>query len=319
MRAPETHARPAAALAANHDQLVFAFGNGFLSSVHLAFCSHLPLVLSPDDVWLCIAQGFGVHVNLHAEALRERFVRHAGRVTLTVRRTRAASIDWPGVFEEFSNHLAAHLGKTRNLVVGDFSTTGSIERSASQIVLMSAMQAYFTYECSLCGIPQISLAGTTEDWRKLRSRAEALAEFDLKDWVTALVPVLDEFVAASEGSVDEGFWRSFYKMDDESGGPYVSGWVNVFFPYLSEGLDDTLPNRLAVDWRRHSKRRGARGPSTSDFPSGLVAAPVTFSDGDARCEGRFTAGFVGVSQDSSTLAVRPVIGWAVEVDEPVPS
>ncbi|WP_441290726.1 DUF4419 domain-containing protein [Sorangium sp. KYC3313] len=34
-------------------------------------------VLSPDAVWLCLAQGFAHHVALNAEALRGRFVRRS--------------------------------------------------------------------------------------------------------------------------------------------------------------------------------------------------------------------------------------------------
>src|SRR5262245_22062239 len=49
-------------------------------AVHTAFASHFPLILSPDDIWLCIAQGFAHHVNQNAELLRERFVRHQGKV-----------------------------------------------------------------------------------------------------------------------------------------------------------------------------------------------------------------------------------------------
>lgn len=43
--------------------------HGFLDALAIAYKAHLPLALSPDDVWLCIALGFAQHVNLHAEAL----------------------------------------------------------------------------------------------------------------------------------------------------------------------------------------------------------------------------------------------------------
>src|SRR5687767_11833147 len=82
----------------------------FLGAVHCAFASHYPLVLSPDDIWLCIAQGFATHVELNAEALRDRFVRHQGKKALTVRRDGFRrgdpSNDWPGVFAELSDQIA---------------------------------------------------------------------------------------------------------------------------------------------------------------------------------------------------------------------
>jgi hypothetical protein len=306
LRSGATHAA-----ASNVGGLVRSSGNAFLSAVHLAFCHHLPLVLSPDDVWLCLAQGFGVHVLSNAEVLRSRFVSHVGKVTLHAFRV-AWPDDWNGVFEEFSDQIALHLGKKRDLVVADFSTTGPIERAASQVVLMSAMQAYFTYEMSFCGIPHILLLGTPEDWQNVRRRAEVLAEFDLKDWVIAVLPVLDQFIAASKGSVDPGFWRSMYKIDDHSGGPFVTGWVNVLFPYLQE-VGQLRPNPSLLSWQRQLKSGG--GPSTSDFPPGAARAPVKFDFARSSVAGTFLGGFVGVAQDPETLAVRPAIGWAVTTAE----
>jgi hypothetical protein len=55
-----------------------------LGAVHLAFAQHRKLVLSPEVVWLTIAQGIAQHVRLHAETLRPRLVRHAGKKVLRV-------------------------------------------------------------------------------------------------------------------------------------------------------------------------------------------------------------------------------------------
>ena len=65
------------------------------------------------------------------------------------------------------------------------------------------------------GIPQITIEGTVDDWKKLRDRALGLAQYDLVWWVEALEPVLDQFVAASSGSVDEQFWSTMYMQAHE--------------------------------------------------------------------------------------------------------
>src|SRR6185437_10097518 len=139
--------------AANQRRLIRAGDaplHAFIETVGLAFAKHYPLVLSPDDVWLCLAQGFAMHIDQNADALRERFVRHPGQLTLEVVRNDfilgSADNDWPSVFGEFSDKIAAHVGKKRELVVADFSTTGAVERAASELVLMEAMENYFRYE-----------------------------------------------------------------------------------------------------------------------------------------------------------------------------
>src|ERR1043166_3980035 len=55
-----------------------------VAAVGIAFAEHRPLVLSPDAVWLTIAQGVAQHVRLNAEALRPRLVRHEGRKRLAI-------------------------------------------------------------------------------------------------------------------------------------------------------------------------------------------------------------------------------------------
>ena len=48
--------------------------HGFLAALSVAFDGRYLLVSFPDDVRLCIAQGFAHHVNMNAEAFRGRFV-----------------------------------------------------------------------------------------------------------------------------------------------------------------------------------------------------------------------------------------------------
>ncbi len=294
----------------------------FVEAIHMAYDRHLPLELGPDDVWLCIAQGFGLHVNENAEALRHKFVRHQGKVVIKVQRDEfvrgASDNDWNGVFAEFSDQIAAHIGKQRDLVVANFSTTGAVERAASQVVLMSAMQKYFEYRMmTMCGIPRITLLGTTEDWKSVRTRAAVLGEYDLGFWVDALLPVLDEFVAASQGKINRDFWRSIYKLEHESGGPYISGWMPVFFPYIVDEGDSTMVSISNKGWMRAYKKDPYDARMTTDcFPRSLSVAPFIWEYLGAEIPMEFLAGFMAVSQHPETGALRPAIGWAIREAPP---
>jgi len=286
-----------------------------VAAVHTAFDQHYPLVLSPDDVWLCIAQGFGLHVNDHSESLRSRIVPWAkGKQEITVRRDHfvkgSPGNDWPGCFAEFSEAIAAHVGKKRDLLVASFSTTGPVEKAASEIALMSALSSYFDFRLmTLCGIPEVTLLGTPEDWKSIRQRASVLSEFDLGWWCRVLDPVLEQFVDASSGSVEVEFWRSLYKLDDGSGGPYVTGWINVLFPYLDG--DARGRNPYIEGWQEVPERSLERGPKPHEFPSGLSSVGFKWQYLAAEIEMELLGGFVGVSQDPVDLALYPAIGWAV--------
>jgi len=289
---------------------------------HDAFYEHRPLALSPDALWFTIAQGFATHVNRNAEALRDRFVRHQGKIKLIVTRgdfVLGKPNPWPEAFAAFSEQIAGHVGKLRELVVADFSTTGPLERAASEVVLMDAFQAYFEYEMMCgCGIPAITLLGTADDWRSIRRRAQMLSEYGLEHWTDALLPVLDAIVATAEGKDDPKFWQSFFHYESGSMGASLTGWIHVLFPYIKLWNDRTHgfevgPNPHLATWRKNVGERG--GPGMNSIPSGLASAPVGVTDltTGVRHDMRFVAGMFGVVENGRGV-LSPEFGWAVTYD-----
>jgi hypothetical protein len=307
------------------------YGHPFISAAHLAFAQHRPLAISPDMIWLMVLQGFAAHVNQHAESLRPRLVRHRGKVTIDIRRDDfvkgSPENAWEEVFAEFSAAVRSHIGAdTHDLMLPTFSTTEGVERAASEVVLLEAMSRYFDFALTtLCGIPSVTLEGTPEDWDQLVRRTRALAEFGLEWWVKVLVPILEEFGRAARGDVRSAFWRSLYKENDNSGGPYLTGWVTVFFPYLvdARSRQATNPNQFLTSpawgpWDSEeesaplTRRRGGGGAPTFDqLPSGLSRVPFRWKYFGRQYRMEFLAGFVGVRQEETSLTLRPEIGWAV--------
>jgi hypothetical protein len=276
-------------------------------------------------IWLLVAQGTAAHVNANAERLRPRFVSHAGRRELYVERADfvlgSPENPWPEAFADFSALLAAQVGpKTHEFFVPSFSTTGPTERAAFEVTLLDAMRAYFRYEMRfVCGIPEITLEGTPDDWRELASRADQLGDFELGRWRDALRPILRQFVRASEGDVDVRFWRSIYlrtpptcDFSRHSHLPEVTGWVTSFFPYLRDAEGQPTP----APWM--TPRGGPWGFAPSQLSGGLSVAPFRLHAGGEEREMEFMAGFLGVAQDPRTLALRPEIGWAVRQAPPPP-
>lgn len=281
--------------------------HGLVQTVRTAFDQHYPLVLTPDAVWLCIAQGFAAHVNANAERLRGKFVRHQGQAEIRIRRDDfvegSPENPWPEVFQSFSDQIAAHIGRQRDLVVCDFSTTGPCERAASEIVLMEAMHKYFKYVVmTMCGIPTITLEGTVDDYRSIRRRVQALGEYELTWWVDALLPIVDQFIAAAQGRVERSFWQSIYNLESASGGPFVTGWINAFFPYYRPEPDEDLE---VNNWFR-----GGSGLIEGHVPTGISVVPFVWEYFERHIPMELLAGFVGMAQDEGTLALRPAIGWA---------
>lgn len=293
-----------------------------IAALHRAFVQHRPLRVSPDMIWLLVCQGVASHVDAHAERLRSQFVQHQGKAPIVVRRDDfqkgAPDNPWGEAIDEISEQVRSHIGPTYDLFVPRFSTTGPTERISAEIVLLDAVQSYFRYTLlSMCGIPSITLEGTAADWQELAERAQAFTRFDLAWWLTSLDPILREFAAAARGVVRRRFWQSIYKYYSFSGGSAVTGWITAFFPYFHGGRNrwltpgaDAWKRLWHDDDSRYLPHQGI-GPAPDSFPSGLARAPFQWQYFSSQFDMEFLGGFVGVSQDSATLSLRPEVGWAV--------
>jgi len=281
-----------------------------LAAVYTAFSQHRPLALTPDAVWLTISQGVAHHMAIHGERLRSRFVAHQGRLELrfTCSDWVAGSPEnpWPEAFTSWASQIREHVGpEMHDLLVCDFSTSGPVEQAAGQIVMMDIFERYFQYVVyCVCGIPTVTLEGTTGDWERLREKVLGLRIFDMDWWLEHLLPICDQFVRASRGDIDLSHWQSICKIRSEYGGDIINGWVAQLFPYLREYINGPCK-------RRNPIFENGKGFQTLVAPPGLSRVPFIWRDAVTGRERAMEAiaGLVGMTQE--TFALRPRVGWAV--------
>lgn len=301
-------------------QLV-TFSHPFFDGMHHAYAEHRPFVLTPDAMWLLICQGFSNHVNNNAEKLRHLFVDFEGKKKLTVFCNDIFLNDpdspWEKYFPMFTSQIASYVGDSLvSFLTSDFSTSTLITRTASQITAMASMKEYFEYEMvfCICGIPKVILEGTPADWQRIIDGVQFLRRYEMDWWVDEMLPVLEKIKHASEGEVDKKFWRGMFKLHEEQregscGGlekyDIFDGWIVKFYPYYDDKYRTTL------------KSLGG----SSSLPPEIVSTPLSFRDtsegqiagGDAELS--LYAGFVGLSQDPETFALKPEIGWFITRNE----
>lgn len=283
-----------------------------LAAVYSAFANHRPLVLSPDHIWITIAQGIAHHMAIHGEKLRSRFVSHQGKKNLVFQcqgwADRSPENPWAEAFESWSGQIRDHVGdQAHDALVCDFSTSGPLERAVSQVVIMDVFQRYFHYIAyCICGIPTITLEGTTADWRRLADKAARLRVYDLDWWLDHLLPICDQFVRARSGDVDRKHWQNICKLQDAYGGHIINGWIAKLFPYLRAFTNGPCN-------RQNPIFETGEGFMSFSAPSGLSRVPFRWINGETGVQRRMeaVAGLVGVCQDPDTRALRPKVGWAV--------
>ena len=294
---------------------------GFLT----AFDKHYSLVLSPDMIWLLISQGIATHINENAEKLRSRLVDFEGQRTLIVETYSDVlenEVDWSSVIQAFSNLIDSNMtAKFSDLMVCNFSTTGALERVTSQITMMESVKKFFKYEVHYmgCGIPDITLLGTPDDWKEIRSRLSRLNGLELGWWLRKLKPVIDEFVNASEGNINRDFWRDMvnvYMPAREGGGgcggggiipAEYNGWFTVFFPFYET---DRFSNR------NHIERTPEVVTHNTKVCSEIKKAPVKYVmhmlDGSEETHNlELWAGFIGMEMDWDNHTLKPAMSWMV--------
>jgi hypothetical protein len=305
--------------------------HSLIGAAHLAYQHHYPLVLSPDVIWLTIAQGLANYVNNNAERFRSQFVPHQGKVTIQVRRDDfvrgSPENPWAEVWPEFSKQIKQVIGpESHALILSDFSTTGPTERAASEVVLMDCVQSYFSYRfITLCGIPQVTLEGTVEDWEQIHQRVERLGQYDLKWWTDDVRKITGEFVAATKGRPNQAFWQAIYKQKDGSGGPFTQGWLVRLLPYLKQqeykfAREGDYQSGYLTPWTTDLKNPMLGQVLVSDkrwglthdqLPSPASQVPFVWEYLRKEHDYQFLAGVLTIEQDKDSRAIRPRIGWAV--------
>ena len=299
----------------NEKNLIYQGKDAFYKTLVDAYANHQSVTLSPDMVWLVISQGFARYVNAHAEELRPKLVNHEGKMDLVIETDKDLmneEVDWPILINDFASQIDKHtkdnIAKT---IVSDFSTTGSVERVASQITLMESVKSYFEYivEYLACGIPSITLDGSVEDWKRVREKTMQLKKYGLEKWIDSLDPILKEFILAADGKPNQIFWKSMIKkqsVDRLAGGgclpempTKLDGWLLKLFP------DE---NGVTLEEISHTK----------DMPTEYVRVSFYYQvinpdDGTiiSRTPMELWAGFVGAKIDNENNMVTPMIGWFV--------
>ena len=302
------------------DNLVCFNRNACFEGFLTAFDKHYSLVLSPDMIWLLISQGIATHINENAESLRDRLVDFEGQRTLSITTERDLlenEQDWNWIIPAFCDSIDCNMkGQFSDLMVCNFSTTGLVERISSQITMMESVKKFFKYEVMRigCGIPDITLLGTPDDWKEIRSRLSRLDDLDLSWWRRELEPVLDEFVNASQGKVNRKFWLDMVKQYSPerrqqafcgSSGivpAEYNGWFTVFFPFVEKENVNPRISRTPKTVTHNTK-------VCSEIKKTDVLYRIIWDDHEEIHNLELWAGFIGMEMDWENRTLKPSISW----------
>lgn len=295
--------------------------SSFVRSVCEAYNQHHNLVFKPDDVWLAIMVQFSFYLEKYAEPLRNKFVSHQGQKQLEVKGLGTlSSADYEALSLQMSDEIAKHIKdpSVRDWAVPNFSTTTKKEQVVGAITLMATMKKYFSYKFSLCcGLPQVTLLGTAEDWKAVEERAKRLLEFDndehfMNQWYDMLAPILQQFTLAAQNKPDVEFWKHVCSHHGNGSGPrYLSGWITVFCVFNDSGeWNGTNHSRYKHEQNKYAPLKGWPMLDTNDIPSGVVKVDVVIDDNGTTYECEMTAGHDNILIPTPDT-VQPDVNWGL--------
>ena len=287
------------------------FQNGFIGAIYKAYNEHRHLILRPDDVWLAITTALGLYVNNHAEEMRHTFVEHEGKKEIKVYATGSLySANWSSIIDQFAAEIEKNTkDDMRAWIEPSFSTTTHVTKTVGQVVLMGVMKKYFDYKLMLlCGLPEVTLEGTVDDWKDLRVKASRLKDLGvecLAHWAGLLDFVLSHFVNAFSGNADKDFWnRVCHRSGGGSGPSYLGGWVNVFIPF---GKDNGEYKLMEADPDGNKWGR----VDMDSIPGSTTEVPVLIDDNGTTYSTIFYGGHIVCVYDESKDTIRPSLDWAM--------
>eukprot|EP01133_Synstelium_polycarpum_P012346 gene12346-14478_t len=293
--------------------------NSFIHSAERAYSRHHHLSIRPDDVWMAIITQFSFYLNANSETLRDKFVDFQGKKELTVQGGGTLfTANYTQLADMMSKEIANNITdpSIREWTMPSFTTTTASDKMVGAVALMASMKNYFHYTFSLrCGLPKVTLHGTVDDWKNIKSRAARLTEFELPaqsmmaKWAEMLDPVLDQFIATASHQPDVAWWNRIANHVGGGSGPtWISGWITVFAVFTEKG-----------EWVGDKKEtRSMRGQIKSEWPlvdtqkipCGSLSCPVTVDDNGKLYSTELFAGHIGVKVINQTT-LSPQLDWCL--------
>lgn len=312
--------------------------NNFLLMLQLAFNQHKGIKISPDNIWLLICQGIANCVKEDKSLLNTFKLDATEKEKITIERNDfkiGEENPWEEIFSLFTAEINKKIGDDfhKNYVL-NFSTSTVKEIAAFEIALMDTMSNYFDYEfMTLCGIPEIELLGKKEDYIKMKEAINYFKQFHLTWWLQEVEIIIDNFIDAFDGKIANSFWNSIYKEENESGGPYITGWITKFFPliktilveengiihengfpYIRSYVIDEFKEQNIKFLSAIAKNPTLQNPEYKElkldnFSNGINKVPFIWKYLDKEIKMNFTAGFVGITQFENYLSTE--INWII--------
>lgn len=204
---------------------------GFVGLLSACYSQHLPVAIAPHDIWVLLLSEVSKEIAENSDSYRHFFTKSHEKESISVPSGSMTEMPMSILSQALSEKILFDSG----IIFQHFSTETPIVTQTIEAIFCDMASPFYNYSMFCCGIPSLQLLGTTEDWEKVLKGITGLVDMFgttiLHNYLQKTLPVLQQFIHASQGQVDVDFWKDIFTQNNVgSGGDLtIDGWITKLF------------------------------------------------------------------------------------------
>lgn len=225
-------------------------GLGFLSHLSRSYSAHHKIAVNPQDFWFIMLTEIAAIIGKDPAKYADYFTDSDEKKDILVPGVEILPIDF--VVEQLEKLIPG--GATKFLP--KFTTSTPDSDMAIAGALLHTVKHYYNYMMFCCGIPEIKVNGTAEDWTKfglmiadLKTTFEGATEIiTYLEKVHLLIRDLYNFTFKADNATSKQFWEGIFSSTNIGSGSQkiLSGWMSRLYTPRDDQKVENFEKSLAV-------------------------------------------------------------------------
>jgi len=223
---------------------------GFLGFLSHAYSNHVKISISPYDIWILIISEVSKFIVSKPEAFRSLFTDSTEKKELTI----FTDSEYEMPMDKLSEALASNINFDASILFPELSIQSEESVAMIQALFCEMASPYYSYSMLMCGLPEIKVLGTIDDWKTIRTNFDKFFNllsgcYDFKNYGLRVGIILDNIINSFKSSeVDRvSFWKDIFTEKNIGSGSQreINGWIGHFLivqqkPLKLENFTNTI-------------------------------------------------------------------------------
>lgn len=206
---------------------------GFLGFLSHAYSNHVKVAISPYDIWILIISEVSKFIVDKPEPFRGLFTDSDKKKEITI----FTDAEYEMPMGELSAALASNIKFDANIIFPEFSIESAESVEMIQALFCEMASPYYSYSMLMCGLPEVKVLGTVDDWKNIKTNFDKLFEllngcYNFKNYVLKAGIILDSIINSFESSEADAvdFWKDIFTEKNFGSGSQreINGWITHF-------------------------------------------------------------------------------------------